>query len=366
MRFGNQSKLWLSLLLALALTLTAASAAAEGRRTRIVVSTPKPQATLGPDEMEELPSLQDMGSNGSSAFQSIFGGSGTAPADRYVDTSSMPVVIDRVNHPNQYRNFEFASGTELLKVVYPPIYDCDAALIMCGGHNVLIDCGDSAQVYDVVDMLNRMRVRRLDAVIISHPHHDHVDGFPVLADSVKIGALYVSFPRDFNGHSQRLYQKADASGIPIKFYVDGDIISIGSASLKTYLRVPLDGQTNASAVNNASAVMLLKWNGRTMLFTGDIEPVGQLTLVANVPVGSLVADILKYPHHGVNPVEMTFMNAVKPKLSIITNKARNTPAQEGLIWRGYPFINTRYGGLVCATDGNCWLIDRLISGWRID
>ena len=80
----------------------------------------------------------------------------------------------------------------------------------------------------------------------------------------------------------------------------------------------------------------------------------------------MVADILKYPHHGVNPVEMTFMNAVKPKLSIITNKARNTPAQEGLIWRGYPFINTRYGGLVCATDGNCWLIDRLISGWRID
>ncbi len=368
MVFRNHIGRMLALLLAVTLVLAAGSAAAEGRRrTRLVVSTPKPQTTPGPEDDEELPSLQDVEGGGLGALQSIFGGNGYATSTfQATDTSAMPVVIDRVNRPYEYRNFEFASGTELLKVVYPPIYDCDAALIMCGGHNVLIDCGDAAQSYSVVDMLSRLRVKRLDAIIISHPHHDHTDGFPVIAANVKVGAVYSNYGVDFNSHTQDLYRWAAEAGVPVKLYGDGEVFSVGSASLKTYLRVGLNGSTSGSAVNNASAVMLLRWKGRTMLFTGDIEPTGQVQLVGNVAAGALKADILKYPHHGVNPVEPVFMDAVKPKLSIITNKDRNKPAQEGLTWRGWPFINTRYGGVVCQTDGNCWLVDRLIDNWRID
>ena len=279
------------------------------------------------------------------------------PLPKPTPTPTPSAVIDRINQPGSHPGFAFPEGADLLTIYIPPIRDCDAALLVCGGETLLIDCGSHDFEESIVAMLKELDIRSIDRVLITHPHHDHYEGLAYIAQHIRIGQVLVSFPDDYNEHMPRIRGWASAYEIPIRRYGDGDVLTLGGATLTVYDRSP----ENFSC-NNRSAVLLLRYGKRTMLFSSDIEIAGMKSIAATTEEGELRVDILRYPHHGKAALEWTFAKAVQPQFAVITNKERDWDGQIWLRQRRIPYVNTRVGGVVLTTDGGeYWLVERLYA-----
>ena len=126
-----------------------------------------------------------------------------------------------------------------------------------------------------------------------------------------------------------------------------------------HARIDFNSNMNSAANTPAAHMTYTKRH-----LESDIEYNGMKALTRALAPGELHADLLKFPHHAVNGVDGEFLMAVDPRLCIVTNRDRNTPGEQGLRVRHMPYVCTRYGGLVCTTDGTRWLVERLIPNWR--
>lgn len=267
-----------------------------------------------------------------------------------------PTIIDRVNNPKEWTDFTFAADADLLTIVFPPIRDCDSELLICNGETLLIDCGSHEFEESIVAMLKELGIRSIDRLLITHPHHDHYEGLAYIAQYIHIGELMISFPDDYNEHMPLINEWTSLFGIPVTRYGDGDVLTLGGATLTVYDRCP----ENYSC-NNRSAVLLLRYGERTMLFGSDIEIAGMKAMAATTKEGEIRVDILKYPHHGKAALEWTFAKAITPQLCIITNKERGWDGQVWLYQNRIPYINTRIRGVVLTTDGERWLAENFYA-----
>ena len=66
------------------------------------------------------------------------------------------------------------SAGKTLEVWFPVIQDADCTLMLCGGKAVMIDCGTREDYGTIRDLMRRAGVDRLDLMIVTHPHHDHL------------------------------------------------------------------------------------------------------------------------------------------------------------------------------------------------
>ncbi|MBI2150583.1 MAG: ComEC/Rec2 family competence protein, partial [Acidobacteria bacterium] len=126
-------------------------------------------------------------------------------------------------------------------------------------------------------------IRRLDTVVLTHAHHDHMDGIFSVIENFEVGEFWFGrnpmIPR-YRELIERIQQKQ----IPIRWVSAGQ--TIGPFDV---LHPPANWIPRRNGQNNDSVVLLLKAGPSTALLTGDIE--------ARIPVPESV-DVLKVPHHG--------------------------------------------------------------------
>jgi len=127
------------------------------------------------------------------------------------------------------------------------------------------------------------RLRRVDALVLTHAHHDHLDGLLDVIENFKVGELWLGRNPMIPAY-RSLIERAQERQIPIRWMHRGD--AAGSISV---LHPPRDWRTRTTAQNNDSLVLLLAAGGQTALLTGDLE----IPIVAPDRV-----DVLKVPHHG--------------------------------------------------------------------
>lgn len=256
-----------------------------------------------------------------------------------------------------YADFTFPEGAELLRVVFPTIRDCDAALLLCGGEAMLIDCGSEFFGTMVVDLLRDMQITRLKYVVNTHPHNDHLLGLEKVAEQTEIGELLVCFPENATAHMQIALEVAKERNIPVRWYGDGERLTLGGATLDVWLKGDEDW-----TLNEASAQIRLAYGARTMLFTADMQRKTQRRLLEVIPAELLDCDILKYPHHGLEKPDDAFFAAVSPVFAVITNMNtdRTRGVREYLTKQGVPFALTIPGYVSLTTDGATWLAERLV------
>ena len=265
----------------------------------------------------------------------------------------LPDVVDRLHSPNALPGFDFPEDAEVLEVLFPQIYDADAALIRSGGEVILLDCGTGYFAWRILRVCELYGIERIDRLIITHPHHDHIGGIDVLSAEIPIGEMDVCFPENFNAHMVRAVGYCEKAGIPVRLFADGDLFTVGDAVLRVYLKAD-----ESWSVNNRSAVIRLEYGARTMLFTADIEKKAIARLLEALPAEALRADILKFPHHGVGAIGNAFYEAVSPELSIITCNGRATNGQSEAKRKGWPYALTVPGIIRLRTDGSLWLAER--------
>jgi competence protein ComEC len=174
-------------------------------------------------------------------------------------------------------------------------------------------------------------IRRLDTVVLTHAHHDHMDGLFDVIENFQIGEFWLGrnpmIPR-----YRELIKRINGKHIPIRWVWKGQ--TIGPF---TVLHPPADWIPRKNAENDDSVVLLLNTGRATALLTGDIE--------REIPVPEKV-DVLKVPHHGSKGVRVKVSATVRV-ISVGANNPFGHPHESAL-----PALRTDRLGAITVTLAN--------------
>ena len=289
------------------------------------------------------------------ALMLLAGGSAAAKSEM-VSEPELPVVIDRSADASAWPDFSFPEDAQLLEIWMPDIRDADAAILTFGGEVWMIDCGDVRAAKRLVILMRQLGIERVDRLFNSHPHHDHLNGLEMTADTAEIGELLICFPENATEHMKQAMTVCADRGIPVTAYEDGDTFAMGDGAVTLQIRQ----ETQAGlSMNDMSALTMVRYGERSMLFTADVEKPGQRALLADTDAAALRADILKYPHHGKLTLEDAFLAAVSPELVVITNYRQFGESYPYLTNKKIPIVYTNRDKIFLhlATDGRHWLCE---------
>jgi competence protein ComEC len=204
------------------------------------------------------------------------------------------------------------------------------------GSRLLIDGGpDPNRLIVALDGRFPPWDRRIDVLILSHPHEDHAGGLPRLVQSYRIGQIYE--PGMLGpGPAYRAFRGALAlDGRTTGILSTGDRLQLDSIGLKVLWpdrdAVPRTAPDGGTSINNVSIVLLGTFGGQRFLLAGDIEQEIDPILVGR---GLPRVDLLKVAHHGSRTSSTNaFLDQVRPSVAIVSVGAVNPyghPAPETL------------------------------------
>lgn len=190
----------------------------------------------------------------------------------------------------------------------------DAALLSSpGGVQMLVDGGPDPE--QVATELSALGVRRLDVVIATHPHADHIVGLPAVFARIPVGVVLEPGCPDDSPFQADLDEAIADERIPVRYPRTGDSYTVGDVRLDVLSPSECWTGTNSDA-NNDSLVVTASLHDDTVLFGGEPEqPAQQAMLDAEEP---LQADVLKVPHHGAATSLETFFDAVDPTVAVVS------------------------------------------------
>lgn len=203
-----------------------------------------------------------------------------------------------------------------LEVHFLDVGNADCILVRQGAHNMLIDSGESGYYQFIVDYLDRHGVEKLDLVIATHAHADHIGEMAGIVRTFPIDRFIMAFMPSGSEPTTGVYlemlEALKERNVEIAEAVAGDVYTLGTAQLQILAPLSEDSDENAMSV-----VTRLTFGNRAFLFTGDAEAkVEREILTAGYEVR---ADVLKAGHHGSRTSSSEpFLKRVAPEYVAIT------------------------------------------------
>ncbi|MGH3865827.1 MAG: DNA internalization-related competence protein ComEC/Rec2 [Pseudonocardiaceae bacterium] len=198
------------------------------------------------------------------------------------------------------------------------------------GRAVLVDTGPDPG--PVSACLDRLGVRRLALVVLSHLHADHIGGLAGALRGRAVGAVALGSGRSPSWAFAQVLRTAALARVPVVALTAGQRLFWPGLALDVLapLRDPPpigdhQAEVNGTAVNNTSVVLGASTPAGRVLLTGDVELEAQADLLATGT--DLRADVLKVPHHGSRYDTEEFLAAVRPRVAIVSVGAHNSYGQ---------------------------------------
>lgn len=230
-------------------------------------------------------------------------------------------AISSLNNQNGIQ-IEKKNVDGIIEVHTIDVGQADSILVMQGEQVMLIDCGTRAKGSIVVEYLKKLGITKIDVLVGTHTHDDHMGGIAEVIRNFEIGSLYA--PDNSN------------DGITAFWYLDfldavleknvnwiypkvGDTFKIGDADVQ----VLAPNSEKYNDLNNYSIVLRATYGEKGFIFMGDAETLSEKEILENKL--NLDADVIKLGHHGSSTSSSAkFLKAVNPGYAIISCGKGNT------------------------------------------
>ena len=199
-----------------------------------------------------------------------------------------------------------ASGPDPPAAVFLDVGQGDAIILLGdSGGVVLVDGGPDAGA--VLAGLAEHGIRRIDLVVLSHPHEDHVAGLVAVVDRIPVGTLWhPGFP-DGGATFDRLLDVAAERGLEVAVPTPGHVVDVGGVDLEV-----LGPLRRYASPNDHSLVVVARLGELDLLLSGDVEETAQHEL------GPIRADVLKVAHHGAATSDIEWLVDADASLAVIS------------------------------------------------
>ncbi len=220
--------------------------------------------------------------------------------------------------------FHFPSNQ--LQITFIDVGQGDSIFIQTPRRNILIDTGGTHEGAKrprdigkeiLVPYFLKNRIKKIDIMMLSHEHRDHIGGAMSVLNNIKVNALVIGTGKyeteDFKKIEEqclrkkiKLYSLSKGSRIKIEDQVYMDILHPDKHLITS----------SRDDTNNNSLVVLMNYGDNKLLFTGDIEEEAEKMIIEQYP--DLKVDILKVPHHGSRYSSSDdFIKRLSPKIAIV-------------------------------------------------
>lgn len=210
-----------------------------------------------------------------------------------------------------------------ISVYFVDVGQGDCELIVTPDYAVMIDCGERDKHDDVLRYLGYLGIEKLDYVIATHPHSDHIGGMADILREIPVKRLIMPYiPDDMLPdtacYTKMLEEIAD-NNVVGSYANAGEQIYLGAG---TYLEILSPVSEDYDDLNDYSVAARLVHGENSFLFTGDIEKTAELDILET---GAFTeTDVLKAAHHGSSSSSCAeFLKAVRPKYAVICAEEGN-------------------------------------------
>ncbi len=197
-----------------------------------------------------------------------------------------------------------------LNVLFFKVGQADCELIISNNQTMLIDAGNRNDGEKIVNALKGLGISKIDYVIGTHVHEDHIGGMSYIVDSMDIGKFYLPYnTTSTSSYYEKLLTSLTNKSMSIEQASVGDKFNLGNTTCEI-MSVRNDEPEN---INEESIVLELTYGTQKFLFMGDAEETNEKLRNWND------IDVLKVGHHGSNTSSSTeFLKQVLPEIAIIS------------------------------------------------
>lgn len=201
----------------------------------------------------------------------------------------------------------------------------DSILIRTPEQTVLVDTGDTSETRRLRTALRKEGVRRVDKLIITHPHRDHIGGAATVFRNCEVREVFDNGQPTTTKVYRDYLETIRKKGIPSRTLRDGDTLDLGGGALLRVLSptqemVDERGMQNGKVnLNLNSLVARLEYGDFSMMLTGDAEALTEMGLLKRHAPETLRCTLLKAGHHGSKTASVSaFLQALDADAALIS------------------------------------------------
>lgn len=202
------------------------------------------------------------------------------------------------------------------------------ALRTPAGRWLLIDAGERDDGWDagerrVLPFLRASGARHLEAMVLTHPHADHIGGAAAVLRGMPVGRLIEPGVPVGSPIYLETLKTAEESAVPWAAARQDRALRVDGVEI-VFLWPAVDALDAPADANDISAVVRVRYGGFTALLTGDAPAWVEERMIQRYGADALRGDVLKAGHHGSRTASSeAFLDTVKPELVVISAGARN-------------------------------------------
>lgn len=249
-------------------------------------------------------------------------------------------------------------NTDATTIHFIDVGQGQCVLICSDGHNMLIDGGEKEYSSKIVSYIENLDIDKLDYVIATHPHSDHIGGLSGVIEHFEVDEIIAPMiPDTLVPTSNSYYDFLNAvkkNGKGMSKAIAGEIYNLGDSQFE--IIAPLSEESDD--LNNYSVVCVFKYGENTALFGGDASEYEENDILKSG--ADIDVDLLNVFHHGSSSSSgKEFLYNVSPEYCVIMCGADNSYGHpnKSTIDRLEVYTDNIYrtdlqGTIICEMDGN--------------